>query len=174
MSFKLAPHVHYYIGWFKELLWSLIKVQVMYVSNLSYYQYCRIWLIIARCQSNINHCHMVSDTLQNMGCLCLWLMMSFLRARYFDLLLGSPRYHKCKVKWWCWGKRCPWKSKKCLRYNYVKISRTEISDFKVLLIVTWWHSVVFCLGANYSFHKEKAKPAEPITPVVSKVQNSES
>ena len=32
----------------------------------------------------------------------------------------------------------------------------------------------FCLGSNYSFHKEKAKPAEPITPVVSKVQNSES
>ena len=107
--------------------------------------------------------------LQNMGCLCLWLMMSFLRARYFDLLLGSPRYHKCKVKWWCWGRRCPWKSKKCLRYNYVNIGKTEISDFKVLLIVTWWHSVVFCIGANYSFHKEKAKPAEPITPVVSKV-----
>ena len=56
----------------------------------------------------------------------------------------------------------------------MNIGKTEISDFKVLLIVTWWHSVVFCIGANYSFHKENAKPAEPITPVVSKVQNSES
>ena len=143
----------------------------MYVSNLWYYRYRRIWLIIARWQSHINRCHMVFDTLTKHG-LPMFMINDVLLARELDiffLILGSPRYHKCKVKWWCWGKRCPWKSKKCLRYNYVNISRTEISDFKVLLIVTWWHSVVFCLGANYSFHKEKAKPAEPITPVVSKV-----